>query len=96
MSNVNLGKEIEGIYISTKIPHVIDIISYLEDTAGIELEESFVDDSYPRDFIFLIKKENGFIACYGCSPQFTDREVQSLQDFITFYEMPKTKLGNLL
>ena len=86
MSNVILGDEVCGIYIRSDVPNVIDIVRYLEDNKGV----------YCDDFIFLIRGTKGYLACFGSSPQENDREVQSLQDFTAFYEMPKTKLGSLL
>ena len=97
MSNVILGDEVCGIYIRSDVPNVIDIVSYLEDSEGVYCDETFNPESeYCDDFIFLIRGTKGYLACFGSSPQKNDREVQSLQDFTAFYEMPKTKLGSLL
>lgn len=97
MSNVILGDEMCGIYIRSDVPNVIDIISYLEDNEGVYCDDTFNhEDEYCDDFIFLVRGTKGYLACFGSSPQENDREVQSLQDFIAFYELPKTKLGGLL
>lgn len=101
MSNVVLGDEVCGIYIRSDVPNVIDIVRYLEDNKGVYCDETFdrrfdPESEYCDDFIFLIRGTKGYLACFGSSPQENDREVQSLQDFTAFYEMPKTKLGGLL